>query len=462
MEQVIYSKATSFMANEGIYNTILYKSNGLYNEGLRRASVRDISGAIVCLRESLSLNRRNTNARNLLGLCYFEIGETVKALSQWIISRNNDGSKDNLARYYMDQVQSNQGALDVINQTIKKYNQALQYSYQGSYDLAVIQLKKVLSLNENLVCAYQLLTLVYIQTEEYEKARRTVVRGLRIDKSNTRLLAYLNEVDELLHELDIQSQDGRKKNVKKPGSDVMSYESGMDTIIQPIPEKGRAGFSSIVNIIIGIVMGVAICYALILPARIEAKSVEFDAMYKELGDELANEQALHNQDLATLDDVTKERDSLSDRLAKAEGTNGNVRPEDYLINAASTYVRDGASSEVMSLLDNITEEQLNSKSADFRTLYDLLKGNTSPEVINAYIEDAKNAMKSNNYEEAVAGYEKAYELDPTNSDLLMSLAHAVRQQGDIERANELYRKIATDFPDTQNAQDALEYITEDE
>lgn len=450
------------MANEGIYSKIIYRSNSLYNEGLRRAEVRDISGAIVCLKESLSLNKRNTNARNLLGLCYFEIGETVKALAQWIISRNNDNSKDNEARYYIDQVQSNQAALDVINQTLKKYNQALQYSYQGSYDLAVIQLKKVLSLNENLICAYQLLALVYIQTEEYEKARRTVVKGLRIDKSNTKLLLYLNAVDEILHEIDIQSQDGRKKNVKKPGSDVMSYESGMDTIIQPVHEKERAGFSSIVNIIIGIVMGVAICYALILPARIERKSVEFEAMYKELGDKLAEEQALHNQDLAALDEANADRTSLKDRLDKAEGANGFVRPEDNLINAAAVYVRDGASSEVMTLLDSITEEQLNSKSADFRTLYDLLKGNTSPEVINAYINDAKSAMKNNEYEEAVAKYEKAYELDPTNSDVLMNLAHAVRQQGDLQRANELYRKIADEFPESQNAEDALEYITENE
>ena len=34
----------------------------------------------------------------------------------------------------------------------------------------------------------------------------------------------------------------------------MSYESGMDTIIQPVHEKERSGFSSIINIIIGIII----------------------------------------------------------------------------------------------------------------------------------------------------------------------------------------------------------------
>lgn len=451
------------MANEGLYAKIVYKSNGLYNEGLRRAQVRDLSGALVCLRESLSLNKKNTNARNLLGLVYFEMGDIVRALTQWIISRNTDGSKENPALYYIEKVQSNQAQLEVINQTLKKYNQALQYSYQNSFDLAIIQLKKVLSINERLLPAYQLLALVYMQTEEFEKARRTIVKGLRIDKSNTRLLTYLAEVDEILREIDLQSQDGKKKNApKRPGVDVLSYESGMDTIIQPVHEKERAGFSSIVNILIGMVVGVAVCYFLILQAKIDKKTAEFDAKYIEVSDQLSEEQALHNQDLATLDEVIAERDKLKNDYAKAAGTNGNIRPEDYLIKAAYEYIggNEGAES-VMSLLDNITDEDRDKKSEDFKLLYDKLLGNTSPDVINTYIESAKTAMKSNDYEEAIAQYEKAYALNNSDSDILMSLAHAYRQSGNTDKANEIYRKISTDFPDSQNAQDALEYITEE-
>ena len=121
-----------------------------------------------------------------------------------------------------------------------------------------------------------------------------------------------------------------------------------------------------------------------------------------------------------------------------------------------------SSEEVMELLENIKVEDKNDKSDDFKTLYDLLIGNASPEVVNSYVEAAKTAMKSNDYEEAIAQYEKAYELDVSNSDILMSLAHAYRQNGNIEKANELYRKIVSDFPDTQNAQDALEYISDEE
>ena len=71
-------------------------------------------------------------------------------------------------------LQSNATRLDAINQTIKKYNQALVYCHQDSRDLAIIQLKKVLSLNPKLVSGHQLLALLYIQEKKYDLAKKSL------------------------------------------------------------------------------------------------------------------------------------------------------------------------------------------------------------------------------------------------------------------------------------------------
>ena len=63
-------------------------SNLYYNQGLERAGVRDLTGAVTKLRQSLLLNKRNTAARNLLGLVYLEMGEVVAALREWLISQS--------------------------------------------------------------------------------------------------------------------------------------------------------------------------------------------------------------------------------------------------------------------------------------------------------------------------------------------------------------------------------------
>ena len=72
-------------ADVGLYKRIMFMSNRFYNDGLERAAVRDLSGAMNSLRQSLKFNKNNIDARNLLGLIYFETGEVVEALGQWVV-----------------------------------------------------------------------------------------------------------------------------------------------------------------------------------------------------------------------------------------------------------------------------------------------------------------------------------------------------------------------------------------
>ncbi|MCC8149889.1 MAG: tetratricopeptide repeat protein [Lachnospiraceae bacterium] len=75
-------------ADVHIWKKVNRISNHLYNEGLSRAQVRDLSGAIASLQMGLRYNKQNIEARNLLGLIYYEMGETVNALSEWVISKS--------------------------------------------------------------------------------------------------------------------------------------------------------------------------------------------------------------------------------------------------------------------------------------------------------------------------------------------------------------------------------------
>lgn len=65
----------------------------------------------------------------------------VEALTQWITSRSFQSSK-NIADEYIESIQNNPARLDTVNTSLRKYNQALVYCQQGSYDLAIIQLKR--------------------------------------------------------------------------------------------------------------------------------------------------------------------------------------------------------------------------------------------------------------------------------------------------------------------------------
>ena len=172
---------------------ILHQSNYWYNDGLRKAQIRDMSGAVTSLRRSLQYNRANIDARNLLGLVYYGRGEVAEGLVEWIISKNLK-PQENLADRFIDEVQKSAKKLEQINQAIKKYNQCLIYCEQQGEDLAIIQLKKVIATHPSFLKAYQLLALLYLHTEQYAKAKQILKTARKLDTTNEITLRYMYEL----------------------------------------------------------------------------------------------------------------------------------------------------------------------------------------------------------------------------------------------------------------------------
>ena len=109
----------SFLKKAG--NTSLY----YYNIGLDRARVHDLTGAMDALKMSLRYNKTNVESRNLLGLIYYEMGETVPALSHWVMSANYRTS-DNPAVKYLKELRDNPKTLEESDELARVSNQALQ------------------------------------------------------------------------------------------------------------------------------------------------------------------------------------------------------------------------------------------------------------------------------------------------------------------------------------------------
>ena len=248
-----------------IQKKVDYLSRQYYNQGLEKASVRDLSGAINCLKQSLMYNKHNIQARNLLGLVYFETGEVVAALSEWVISKNLQPSR-NLASEYINKLQANSNKLEAINETIRKYNDALNLCREGHEDMAAIRLKKILTQNSKLIKGYHLLALVQMKEGEYNKARRTLRRAAKIDKTNTTTLRFLSEIDEqtgVSTRLDRQkkSRFGNKNSEEK---DIGSISK--DMVIPTAPYKEKSRVSLFFTLVAGFAAGLLAFYLLVVPA----------------------------------------------------------------------------------------------------------------------------------------------------------------------------------------------------
>jgi len=417
---------------------MLKLSNAYYNEGLEKAKVRDLSGAVLALRESLKINKKNTNARNLLGLVYYEMGMAVEALTQWIISRSFQSSK-NIADEYIESIQNNPARLDTVNTSLRKYNQALVYCQQGSYDLAIIQLKKVLSVNGKLLDAHLLLALLYMKVENYARARNEIKKVLAVDCNNTQALRYLKELN--------QETDKDQPKEEEKNKDYIAYTRDNETIIQPVGVKDNSGFHAILNVVIGLVIGVAVMGLLIMPALQSKKSGELNKAVAQYSDQVDAKSA-------TLDSLKQENESLKQQAEEATKAASDaadkVSSYEELLKAYASYSA-GDSAAALQELEAINQDTL---SDDAKTLYSSVFSEVGVTAVNDLYKTGYAAYEKGDYDTAIADLGKCYELDNTQGDALYFLARSYHKSGDTENAKIYYQKVIEEFPNTRKATDA--------
>lgn len=427
-----------------IYRVILASSNLLYNTGLEQAQVRDLSGAIVSLKKSLKYNKYNTKARNLLGLVYFELGETVLALSEWVISKNLEPDNP-MADRYLDEIQNTPGMLDKLNQTTKKYNQALLYCKQGSRDLATIQLRKVLSLNPKFVAGHQLLALLYIQDGKYNEARKELNIANKIDVRNTTTLRYSREVRDKLKE-----QNQKRKKPKK--DDVVSFQDGNDTIVMPnssfrdMIDSTRA---SVVNILVGLVLGLLICFFLVIPTIRQRASENAAASLVDTNEELTNSAS-------NVSSLKKKVEELNQELEKYTGKADAVGSYEKLMEAKEFFDANNRDKAGESL-NSVNRDLL---SARGQAMYDVIHAAVYAKILEETYNTAEQAYWKEDYNAAKESFAQVVFIDQTyhNGDALFYLAESQWNTWDFDNAKETYQKVIDQYPNTNHARTAQERI----
>lgn len=446
---------TNCNADVKLYKKIIMTSNFFYNQGLERAKVRDLSGAIVSLKESLKFNKNNIKARNLLGLVYFETGEVVMALSEWVISKNLKPKK-NIAIEYINILEANSAKLEGLNNTIKKYNQALMYCKKDSADMAIIQLKKVLSQNPNFLRAHQLLALLFLSTGKPQSAKRELERCLELDVTNTMTLRYMQEADAMLAPV----ENDKKKTEVSETPDTVSFIRDNELIIQPKGIKERKGSTTILNILVGIALGFAVAIGLVLPAQIQNAKAAAQQEVRDIGTQLDAKNIRIAELESQLSSETDKAKELTESLEAYAGTEGTLLSMENLLKAAAMYLENPEN--VLDIADYITavdEGAWNdSTSENYKALYYALKNTIGPQVSALYYTDGETAYRGKQYEDAVAYFTNGVFFDANNSDCLYMLANSYRELEKKDDAVKNFNQVIELFPDTYYAQKSEKYI----
>ena len=444
--------------NVALYKKVLSLSNVYYNDGLQKATVRNLSGAINSLQHSIKLNKNNIEARNLLGLVYYEVGEVVPALCEWVISKNLL-SHDNRADDYMEELRNNPTHLDVVNQSVRKYNVALRYCEEGSLDVAVIQLKKILQSNPSFLAAHQLLGLLYLNSGSYSKAKKELTRALRIDNGSTKTRFYLQEAEKMLSPDD--DDDKSRKDRTKAG-DVIEYRSGNDTIIQPVHSMQPKGTVSLISVLIGLILGLLAGVFLVLPSRVQKVNDEASAKIAAISEEADLKSSLLLENQNTVDDLNEKLSELQATIDSYSESDVTVEAMNELMAAVDIYLKTPNDTETIAQhMDLVDPDNVEGSSSEyFKELYDTMIELVGTTLGDYYYKLGYKAYTSQEYDTAITDLLKAYEYDSTNEPALYFLGNAYYENGDYDKAKKAYNEVMSAFPDTKYASNAETKIAE--
>lgn len=435
-------------ADVSVYKIVVKASNSYYNQGLEKARVRDLTGAVTALKTSLSLNKKNIKARNLLGLVYYEMGELAMALSEWVISLNLKQDR-NVAEVYIRKVKSNPNKLELINQAAKRYNIALAKAKEGGDDVALIQLKKVAATYPKFIRANLLLALIYMKRNEDERALKVLHRVLKIDRNNTLALKYIDEINGVSQ---TQPADGNEEYYRNSKRKPLS---GNDVILPRNSYKEpSSGVFTVVYILLGVVIGAALIWFLIVPAKLQSSQHENNDTIKKYSEQLSG----YSVEITTLEkqneELTSQLDAANKELEQYKGDSGETALYAKLVEAVSEYLANDVDKAALALAD-IDVTQLPTQTA--KDLYTTLEDKCNGGARTFYMAGL-NAYNQKNYVDAAKYLEKAYELDNKSVETPYYLAMSYFELNDLENAQKYVDVVNSKFGGTTFATQLKEYV----
>jgi len=394
------------------YKKIVVKSFLLYNEALEAARLRDISRAVPLLKSALKAYKSNTDARNLLGLCYYEIGEVMLALKEWVISKNLS-PKNNLASHYISVVSFNRQKLENMNSVIRKYNLALRDCKSGKMDVAIIQLKKVVNSKVlNILKAKQLLAMIYIKSEDYKKALSVLNQAEKIDRYNTMTLTYKKEAESHLTD----KKNGKKSSAFDLKDDTKETGNSVnEEYFNYVSYKEASPVAAIGSLIFGIILGGILVWLLILPAKEQNIAKQYN---KEIN-LISEKNAILQNDINNLKDEISSYKQAADDIKNDTQNKLKAAKMSKVLLSAFVSEKNNNRQEAKDSLLKIKSEKLND---DERVLYFDMVGRLFEDDIKKSYNSAYNDFRKKNYNKAIDGFKELLKLKPDHDDALYYLA----------------------------------------
>lgn len=379
---------------------------------------------------------------------------------------------------------------DNIKESIQLFNKSLEDVKFGNEDMAIIALKKAISLNPSFYEAMNLLGICYLIADNVEKARETFALVIEADDSSIKAMEYINKLDGVDDTNELNSSIHLKKSNKTVSKRKVKSEQIRKTPKTPKAPKtheGKGLFASwlakglesednsiyglkyIAGILIGALIVGFIWYTtptdkpLLTFPRVEniVKDPELEEEIRKLNERIVKLEdditARKEENLRLMDSFQTYKDWVG-RLEEAQNEYlaGNyIQSVDILTNTQGVKIPDDLSGKYRDLWDKVRlkaaeqlyQEGINTYNGNrnraaevykqaldkFESALSLLEGDKASYLPNLYYQAGKAAARSDEMERAVELFETIIREYPNTS----YSSYAATRLGEIQSGREI-------------------------
>ena len=433
------------LQKEGLQAGVIRLSDKLYNQGLEKLQNSDFHNGIELLTKSINVNKKNVEARNLLGLAQFELGRVGDAVEHWKISESIQ-AEDNRASKYLSTIQKNTRNKEKLNNAVTMYNNALEQLKNKSDDLAIIQLKKAIETNPNFLDAINLLTLCYLIQKDTTRATQMAERALAIDMFNPIALGYYS----LLHPgrnrfSRVVSSSSTKKEAtttEKEGATV-GYRT-----VGNLREKKQRNFhlAEILFFIVGVACSAAVIFFLVQPAIQRENDRERTAIQNQLESTIREHYENTTLIMELVDEARKDAIEAQVRVTQLQE---EIDLQDRIIRVGQAHelYSNNLMLDAVNLLETIDMTGL---PFDVRARIEAIETSAYPRIAQHYGGLANTAFNANDMHMALVNREIVQRFivpgAPNWSTHLYQLGTLYYNGGRLYEARELLETLRDNFP----------------
>lgn len=211
----------------------------------------------------------------------------------------------------MDLAENGIDVPDNIRNSITLYNKALENIKTDSEDIAIIELKKAISMNPNFYEAMNLLGVCYSYIKDYSKASEMFEKVIEAENNSITAMKYLGQINS--NDSSYSGQDS-KRNSKK--TEKTKEKKSADPWIKDVFNMSKISKSDIIRYVAGFICGALVLFLFSLPFYFQDKPVNEIKKVDNLKDTVSSVNS--KEDDSQISKLTEDNKKLQDDLEAAK------------------------------------------------------------------------------------------------------------------------------------------------